>query len=976
MIPRAGAGDTADPDHLSTVPPDLQETPPGGVGFQWIATLLLGLAGFLLNLLPVQLSPGTDLVFGGIPALLAAVAFGPLHGMVAGAIGAARTVALWGHPYGWLNFTLEATVVGLIVHWRGTRPMVADLMFWSLVGVPVLYVTSTFGLGADAVAFGVFALKQTLNGLFNAVMVEMLLLIPFVRWAVRIPGTPRLQSAMAVVVTTAAILPALIFGIWVGRREWTRNLDDAGSRVQLYSQAYASKLEQFVRLHENAVRSAVLAIEQEGDFYPPDLMLVVDVLRQEFPGFIEVHAADSRGLTVAVESGVPGDTLVTIGTDHSDERYFTHLRDRRRTLIPDVLHSRVGGGVPVIVVAHPVALADTFAGYVLGALDLRGLPEPTPRPEDYERLLVADGEGVLIFDSQSRLRPELSPAATADSTSFVAVSSGGAPNIAVFTPGGVPREEPTRGRSAAGEGQVLAGIAPIPGLGWWVWMEQPFSHIQSFIAESYLRLFGLLISVSLLALLVSTALAKYLSNPLLRMRTAAGALAAGDLVARVGRLPPAMPTEVRELGSAFDEMAAALTGRHEELEELGDIARSLASTLDLQTLLPRITEAAERLVDPDGCGIALVSDAGNKLRAADYTLGMMAATAGQEIPIDDSITGWVTMRGRSALVRETRGDSRVAGKFLDPEQVRSVICAPLVGRSGVLGALTAVRARHSSRVFDEADLRLLERLAGNAAVAVENARLLEAAEASSRAKSAFIATMSHELRTPLNGLLGNLELLEIGIYGELSGKQLATIARMQSSTHQLRTLIEEVLSFSRLESGRIEVQLAETDLSRIVRDVAAIVEPLARDKGLQFTAATELADGQAATLVTDPDKVRQILIYLAGNAVKFTLAGSVSIVLGVGDGEARLQVSDTGVGIAPENQRRLFRAFEQLDTGLSRVHGGAGLGLYLSGRYAELIGGRILVRSEPGVGSEFTLVLPLRQVAFRPEEPWPSLPAR
>src|SRR5690606_22654753 len=216
-----------------------------------------------------------------------------------------------------------------------------------------------------------------------------------------------------------------------------------------------------------------------------------------------------------------------------------------------------------------------------------------------------------------------------------------------------------------------------------------------------------LISVSLLALLVSTALARYLSNPLLRMRGAAGALAAGDLVARVGRLPPAMPTEIRELGSAFDDMAGALTGRHEELEELGDIARSLASTLDLQTLLPRITEAAERLVDPDGCGIALVSDAGTRLRAADYTLGMMAETAGQEIPIEDSIPGWVINRGRSTLIRETRGDSRMGSQYLDAERIRSVICAPLLGRSGVLGALTAVRARSSSRTFDEADLRLL-----------------------------------------------------------------------------------------------------------------------------------------------------------------------------------------------------------------------------------------------------------------------------
>jgi signal transduction histidine kinase len=222
--------------------------------------------------------------------------------------------------------------------------------------------------------------------------------------------------------------------------------------------------------------------------------------------------------------------------------------------------------------------------------------------------------------------------------------------------------------------------------------------------------------------------------------------------------------------------------------------------------------------------------------------------------------------------------------------------------------------------------------------------------------------MSHELRTPLNGVLGNLELLEIGIYGELSAKQHATIARMQAATQQLRGLIEEVLSFSRLESGRIEVHLTETDLCHVVREVAAIISPLAREKGLTFSSACPEAE---VSLLTDGDKVRQILIYLAGNAVKFTAEGEVSLRLRITEREALLIVEDTGVGIAPENRPRLFQPFEQLDAGLSRQHEGAGLGLYLSGRYAEVVGGRIEVQSEPGRGSQFTLVLPLRQRGVR-----------
>ena len=178
----------------------------------------------------------------------------------------------------------------------------------------------------------------------------------------------------------------------------------------------------------------------------------------------------------------------------------------------------------------------------------------------------------------------------------------------------------------------------------------------------------------------------------------------------------------------------------------------------------------------------------------------------------------------------------------------------------------------------------------------------------------------------------------------------------------LRSLIEGVLSFSRLESGRMDVQLEETDVWRIVEEVATVIRPLAREKGLNFESSSEVSEAERVTILTDADKVRQILVYLAGNAVKFTAAGEVSLVVRQRDGELTVAVSDTGVGIAAEDRSRLFRAFEQLDSGLSRAQGGAGLGLYLAGRYAELLGGRILVRSEPGVGSEFTLVLPLRHV--------------
>jgi signal transduction histidine kinase len=502
---------------------------------------------------------------------------------------------------------------------------------------------------------------------------------------------------------------------------------------------------------------------------------------------------------------------------------------------------------------------------------------------------------------------------------------------------------------------MLAGAAPVAGLGWRVWTEKPFGDIQGVVAESYVRLLSLLIGVTLVSLALSNALARYMARPLLRIRGASAALGAGDLDARVGSLPESAPTEIAALGRDFDRMADALAGRAEELELLGEIARSLASTLDPDEVLRRVTEATARLVRPDGCAIVLLQPDGETLRVNDSAMGLLAPAAGTGLPMDASLTGRVLRTGESALVLDAHDDGRVQRDYADVRDAGSVICAPLVGRSGPLGTLTALRRREGRQPFSLGDLHLLERLAGHAAAAVENSQLLEAAQAASRTKSDFIATMSHELRTPLNAVLGHLELLELEIHGPLTPQQRESLGRIDTAARHLRGLIEEILSFARLEAGRAEAHIEDTDVCALAGEVASVIEPLATRKGLALE--VDSCD-PPARVPTDPDKVRQILINLAGNAVKFTDEGRVVIRVMENPDTVALSVADTGPGIPPEEQERLFRPFEQLQSGYSRPHGGTGLGLYLSVQYAELLGGRIDVQSEPGRGSTFTLFLP------------------
>jgi signal transduction histidine kinase len=227
----------------------------------------------------------------------------------------------------------------------------------------------------------------------------------------------------------------------------------------------------------------------------------------------------------------------------------------------------------------------------------------------------------------------------------------------------------------------------------------------------------------------------------------------------------------------------------------------------------------------------------------------------------------------------------------------------------------------------------------------------------SSAKSDFLAVMSHELRTPLSAILDYSELLLMGVPEPIPTGAVSQVERIDVAARHLLQLIEEILSFSRVEAGKEEVRMDSVELTELAREAVSFIQPLAEKQGL--TLEVRLPE-RAIPTVTDRGKVRQILINLLSNAVKFTPAGEVRLeVVGAGN-EALLHVRDTGVGIAPEHLDKVFEPFWQVQQSATREINGTGLGLSVSYKIAKLLGGDLRVESAPGMGSTFTLVLPLR----------------
>jgi PAS domain S-box-containing protein len=230
-------------------------------------------------------------------------------------------------------------------------------------------------------------------------------------------------------------------------------------------------------------------------------------------------------------------------------------------------------------------------------------------------------------------------------------------------------------------------------------------------------------------------------------------------------------------------------------------------------------------------------------------------------------------------------------------------------------------------------------------------------ENANTAKDRFLASMSHELRTPLNAILGFTGTLLMGLPGPLNNEQRRQLGTVQSSGKHLLSIINDLLDLAKIESGNLELQLVPVVCQAIVQEVADALRPLVEGKGLKFSVE---ALGQEIIVHTDRRALSQILINLANNAIKFTESGGITLALSLADGgrSVHLSVSDTGVGITPENQGRLFRAFEQVGEAKDRKFEGTGLGLYISQKLAGILGGAIMMDSAPGAGSTFTLSLP------------------
>lgn len=396
-----------------------------------------------------------------------------------------------------------------------------------------------------------------------------------------------------------------------------------------------------------------------------------------------------------------------------------------------------------------------------------------------------------------------------------------------------------------------------------------------------------------------------------------------------------------------------------QLAALYEIGKEITSTLEQDTMLRAIVDEAVRLVGADKSLILLADAEEEKLTRVvghGYTQAQLSEHTFEEFR--DGIAGWVLREKVPTLSVDIQTDERNRGKALASARQsgdRSAAAAPLLIEGEVIGVLTVINSQQA-RSFRLDDLNLVTMLAGQAAIAIQNAQLYEAAQEADRLKSAFLAAMSHELRTPLNSIIGFTGIILQGLVGPLNPEQEKQLNMVRDSSRHLLDLINDVLDISKIEAGQLETISEPFDIRDAVAKVVRTMIPMAEKKGLGLVVEMSPAVGQ---ITSDRRRVEQILINLINNSIKFTDQGEVRVECEVGGDWLVTRVVDTGIGIRPEDVGKLFEAFRQIDTGIARQHEGTGLGLSICKRLVEMLGGAVWAESEWGVGSTFTFTLPM-----------------
>ena len=947
----------------------------------YMALVLAGIAG---NYFGAPLFFGLDFVFGSVFTLPLVQLYGPAWGTAGTLIAASATFFLWGHPWAGLVLVAEALFVGFVAPRLRNNLLAADGLYWIALGMPLVGLTYGLVLETSATSTLLVMLKQSVNGIFNALMASLLLTHTPLRSMAGVAeqrAVP-LRQVMFELLVTAVLLPTLLV-VMVGTRQDLRKFEqDLVEQLDATSNSLASRIGAWRDRNLWAIAQLSVSAAEVGMRAGPELDRATAQVGRTFPELHRLFVADTAGRVVARHPAIEGaeDSAARV---LAVEPLASALRARAPAISP--VYAGDGGGprTPRVAMAAPVRRGNRVLGMVIGELEAAPLREllRVYAPNPGARLTLTDDRDTVIASTSGDMRP-MQPFRT---EGVLRQREGGVFQRVPEEPGAAAI---TRWRNSLYGRRTFLGNPA-----WHLVVELPVAPVQQFLQERYLQAFGVMLAVCVLALLLGGALAAGLARPLGKLASATtdlpARLASGELPA----WPRSRVAEVDSLARNFRSMAGALEARFQELTGTSAVlAQRSAELVDANRELEgevaerRRAESALRVLAEAGSALAGSLDPGATLeRTARICVPTLADWAVVALSLAGGETRYAVAHRESdaerrlgALAARLPGPLLEGGDALEEPQVvtdpldwtvartdvlgtlmreagaASALLVPLRARGKTLGTLVLVRYADSA-AYDAQTVHLAEELARRAALALDNAGLYGELREADRRKDEFLAMLAHELRNPLSPLATSVQLLRSGAPASVAERALSVMERQLG--HIVR-LVDDLLDVARVTRGRIELHREPLELGAAVAATAENLRPRFDERGQELTVVVPRAP---LSVEADPTRLEQVVANLLSNANKYTARGGhVRVVVERDADEGVIRIHDDGIGMERDLLRRVFDLFMQSEQALDRSQGGLGIGLTLVRQLVELHGGSVQAHSDgPGKGSEFEVRLPL-----------------